>query len=206
MWTLLASLATSPALACEGPTHRTSCHLDEREEDNDDDDKDRSGGLIDNLDLRLAGESTALPHTTAWGLSARVSGRRDSWLGVEGRWTDDGRWTSRASTGFDLLGRSKWDLRAGLFIGNVGVWQSEQERTLMIGTELAAGVTLGRVYGEVRFLGGKRPNEAGVRTETTVAVGYRLVEELRIEGHWLGLNAGGGERSGGVGLGMSWTF
>ena len=187
-----------PVYACEGPTHTTACHLDDEDDD--------EHGYFEQLNVRVMTENTATPGASRVGLSARATGRRGGWLGLEGRWTGDGRWNGRISTGIDVLGKSPWDVRIGLFMGHVGAWESRDYHYLAIGTDLAVAANLGRIGGEYRFIGGKRPNAPGLRTEHDISVSFRLLSELRIHGHWLAMTDEPGRINSGVGLGASWTF
>jgi len=195
---ILLTAQLQPGYACEGPTHTTACHLA--------DDDDNKSSFIEDLDVRVMTQNTATPGASSWGLSTRASGKRDGWLGLEGRWTGDGRWNGRISTGFDVLGQSPFDVRLGLFMGHVGAWESRDYRYLAIGTDVAVGATVGRLGGEYRFVGGKRPNAPGLRTEHDISLSFRILKELRAHGHWLAMTDQPGEVSSGVGLGVSWTF
>ncbi len=197
MFALILVAQLQSAQACDGPTHTTQCHLDGDEE------RHRPA---ENLDVRILGEATAMPHSTYLGGSVRLSGKRDGWLGLEGRVAGERRTMGRIAAGFDVLGSGDWDLRVGLFMGHVGAWQTRDYRYLSVGTDLGLGVTKGRVGGEYRFLGGKRPRAAGLRTEHDISVSYRVVDDLRVHGHWLAMTDEPGEVRSGVGLGASWTF
>src|SRR5690606_9151151 len=149
------------ALACDGPTHRTACHLDDRE-DRDDEDERRDPDVVD---VRLGFEATALEAPASrW--YADFEGPRDAWMRAEARFTTDERWMGRLGAGIDIFGKSPLDLRVGLFVGHVGTWQSAHSRHLAVGTDVSLGTEVGRLSGEVRWVGGVRGEKRGIWQET----------------------------------------
>lgn len=200
---LLLTLLLSPgdALACEGPTHRTECHLEDLEEREEREERERDR---DEVDVRLGFEGTALDDpSTRW--YAELEGHRDSWFRAEARFTTDERWIGRLGGGVDIFGRSPLDLRLGLFVGHVGTWQSADHRHLAIGTDVALGTEIGRLSGEVRWVGGVRRGESGIWQETDISLAYRVLAGMRVHGHWLRMRGADGADAG-VGLGLSYTF
>lgn len=193
---LLLSLDT--AVACEGPTHRTSCHLDER--DGQDEDKDDPNAVS----VRLGFETTALESPSSrW--YAELEGHKESWLRVEARFTTEQRWQGRIGAGVDLFADSPFDLRLGLFLGHVGNWQSPDHHHLAVGTDISLGAEVGRLSGEVRWVGGKRKGGGGIWNETDLSLAWRVLADLRLHGHWLRMRGAEGSDAG-VGLGLSYTF
>lgn len=200
MFATALALFVAPAFACDGPTHKTECHVDALEEDDDDDKKRHT------VDLRLGLEGTGLPDAPSTGMYADLTGPHDAFLRAEARFTTDDRWIGRVSTGVDVLGDRPFDLRVGLFLGHVGLWQSEEYSHLAIGTDLTLGAELGRVSGAIRWVGGKRPDDRGIWHETDVSLAFRVIGQARLHGHWLGMDGGPAARTSGVGLGASVTF
>lgn len=190
-------LSLDDALACDGPTHRTACHV----ADDDDDDRD---GPSEGVDVRLGFEATAREAPASrW--YADFEGPRDAWMRAEARFTTDERWIGRLGAGIDVFGRSPLDLRLGLFVGHVGTWQSAHHRHLAVGTDIALGTEIGRLSGEVRWVGGVRRDERGIWQETDISLAFRLLADLRVHGHWLRMRGADGADAG-LGLGLSYTF
>ncbi len=153
--------------------------------------------------LRL--DSMAVDHSGAWGLSLRRNGKRDGWVGAEGRWTHDGRWMGRFGLGFDVLGKSPFDVRLGLVGGHIGDWQTPDHRSFSIGTEIGFGWHPGRFILDYRTIGGKRPEGRGIRTENHTVIGFRPLERLELYADFVAIDPGG-ESDIGMGVGAGWRF
>ncbi len=124
------------------------------------------------------------------GASARFVRKKDSYIGLEGRASPEGQWTGRAGAGVDLLGNSALDLKVGLFVGGTGSGQTGHAETVY-GTELAAGMSLGRLYGQYRLLAGLGEGQlAELHTENELTLGIRVKDEVRLYGQFLTLNPG----------------
>lgn len=132
----------------------------------------------------------------------RVVGRKDAYVGVEGRVGSDASWTARVGLGFDLLGKSDWDLKLGLFLGGLGDgWV--RDPALVTGTEIGVGARIGRLYGQYRWLfglGSRHPEAVSLHTEQELIVGFRLVKELRVFGQ--AVFTGASDRPGATALGL----
>lgn len=138
----------------------------------------------------------------------RLVGRKDAYVGIEGRVSADESWTARVGLGFDLLGKSDWDLKLGLFLGGVGVgWV--RDPALVTGAEVAFAARIGRLYGQYRWLAGLGASDAyalELHTEHEFIVGFRIVGQLRVFGQAVYARPGSGEGATALGLGVAFRL
>lgn len=198
--TALLLLLSGPALACEGPTHTTSCHLEHLDDD------EPHHAPFDRVRLQAQMDSSVVGNELVWGGMARVVDRRDAYASVEGLAAGDGQWMGRAGVGADIAGGGPLDVHIGLFLGNVGAFNTPDYYSLALGTELGLGYSFGRLYTGYRFLGGKRPEGKGIRTESHVLFGYQVFDQLRVYGQWVGFRPDPEARSSGLGVGAALHF
>lgn len=208
MLSIALALALAPdAHACKGPTHQTSCHIEKLEEELEGESRQstKKKKKKKHIDLALGAEGTGLPHAPTSGAFLDLSGQ-DAYLRLEGRLSTDLRHQARISSGVTLLDRDPFEVRLGLFLGNVGVFQDLSYSQLAVGTDVSVGVHFNRISGTARWVGGKRRTAQGVWHETDLSIAYRVLGQIRVHGHLLRMDAGPGHRMSGVGLGGSITF
>ena len=138
----------------------------------------------------------------------RLAGRKDAYLGVEGRIAAEGAWVGRIGAGFDILGKSDWDLKLGLFLGGMGngLWRSQG---LIVGTEIGLGARIGPLYGTYRWLGGiggRYPELIELHNEHDFIVGFRIWDQLRVFGQAIYSRPGSGEGATALGLGIAFRI
>jgi len=184
-----------PALACDEP-----------EEGCEEPQGISSHAMFDDSVVDARFETTALTRSSSYGLSGRLVGHRDAWVGAQGRWTGSGDWMGRASLGLDVFGSKLIDLRVGLYAGHAGAWNGPEYQYVAIGSEFGTGFEIGRFFLDYTMWGGRRP-AGGVRAETDLSAGVRLFDDLLIYAHWLSLYPGDGvNRQQGAGLGIGYRF
>lgn len=149
------------------------------------------------------------------GLGVRAYGEKDAWMGVEGRFSTDGRWLARGSLGVDVFGGGPLDLRLGLFAagigtrdpGNRGLGVYEPTAAPAFGTDVAFGGTFNRLYGHIRWVSGFEANQdAAWISETEYLVGFRMAGQVRVFGEFLSTRNGPCCRQGGFGAGVDVAF
>lgn len=146
------------------------------------------------------------------GLAARAEGERDAWLGLEGRFSGDGRWLARGSLGFDVLGASPLDLHIGLFAAGLGSFDEvhgpyEVTTGPAVGTDISVGASFNRLHGYIRWLNGLAAAEEQTWiVETEYRVGYRIVGDWRVFANFLQVKDTGCCRRDGFGFGVDVSF
>ncbi len=196
--TAIALAFLLPALACDEP--EDGCEEQETAESLS------SHAMFDDSALDTRFEATGLNRGAGYGLSARLVGHRDAWIGGRGRWTGHGQWMGRASAGLDVFGDKLIDLRVGLYIGHAGAWNGPDYQYVSVGSEVGTGIELGRFFVDYTMWGGRRP-AGGIRAETDLSAGVRLFDDLLVYAHWLSLYPGDGvNRQQGAGLGVGYRF
>lgn len=144
----------------------------------------------------------------------RFRGKKDGWFGAEVRVTpgSDFAWVGRASAGFDVLGKSPWDIDLGLSLGAAGEWSYTSEvaslyATPMIGTEVGLGYEGKKLLAKYRWLAGLGGGPIDeLLTEQELTVGFRLFPGLQVYGQYLVLSPGELPNESGVGLGARLVF
>lgn len=153
--------------------------------------------------IALRGDRIPLGHRGAtWGATLRGNGRKDGWIGLEGRWAQDGAWMGRFGAGLDVFGKSAFDLGLGLVAGHLGDWQTPENQRFSVGTEVVVGFNPGRFLLEHRHLGGQRPG-GGIRTEGHTRLGFRPWEAVELALDWATIDPGRSREHGfGFSLGL----
>ncbi len=70
--------------------------------------------------IQLQAGSFFAADSPEFAVSLRAIGKKDAYIGVEGRFDGTGDWTGRVGAGIDVLGKSNFDLKVGLFMGGIG--------------------------------------------------------------------------------------
>lgn len=144
----------------------------------------------------------------------RVRGPKDAFLGAEIRLTpsSDHAWVGRVAAGFDVLGKSKFDLDLGLSLGAAGEWDRTKPQAVLyaapvVGTEVGVGYDGKRLLAKYRWLNaiGAGPLDE-VLTENELTIGYRLLPVFQLYGQFLALAPGELDTQYGVGLGVRAVF
>ncbi|MCO4746191.1 MAG: hypothetical protein KC912_15445 [Proteobacteria bacterium] len=145
-----------------------------------------------------------LPLAPAQHLHGRLIGKKDAYVGIEGRFDPLGTWGGRASAGFDVFGAGNLDLTLGLFAGTAGDWEDRSYVRPIAGTEVAIGGHFEKLSVRYRWLAGLGGGPLdSFLSEQELRVGYRVVKPVHVHGSWTILDpAGPRGMRGGVGLGI----
>jgi hypothetical protein len=143
-------------------------------------------------------------------LAGRFVSERDAYLSGELRYmpASDLLWVGRLGAGFDVFGRSDWDLTLGAFVGTAGEWDRQIDRAVLYaapvaGFELGAGYEGHRLFGRYRLLAGLGggPIDKAL-TENELSLGYKITRLIHAYGQYVILDPGEEEHSSGVGIGF----
>lgn len=143
-------------------------------------------------------------------LAGRFVSSRDSYLSGELRYmpTSDLVWVARLGAGFDVFGRSNWDLTVGAFLGTAGEWDREVDRAVLyaapiIGGEFGFGYEGDRLFGKYRLLAGFGGGPIDrMLSENEVSLGYKIIQPVSVYGQYVFIAPGEAEHRSGVGLGV----
>jgi hypothetical protein len=153
----------------------------------------------DRLDIELHAGVLARPELGYAAGNARLLGRRDAFLEVDGRLGPDGGWLGRAGIGVDVLGGGRWHLQPGVYLGGAGRG-AFLSPAIFAGPQLGWGFDNTRVY--ARASGFLAPTPQGLYGERSFTLGFRVVDEWRVYGRLSTLGTYRGERESYAGFGV----
>lgn len=159
--------------------------------------------------LRVAYGLQFLPDLPGHHVAARLVGDH-AYFGGELRYLPASNvvGVGRLGAGLDLLGRSRWDLTLGVFLGTAGEWDRQIDRAVLYaapiaGTEIGLGYEGDELFAGYRWLAGLGGGPVDdLLTENEVTVGYKVTSTVHAFGQYLLLSPGEHEDEAGVGLGV----